>query len=772
MELPANSSATAPPATGASSSVVVVPSKERGVSGTTNYAGNLYSESNALLTYQSAYGQPGSRNWGEWEELLRTDPAVAAGLDFTCGPIRDARVDVEPADDSPLAESIADFVRWNLTQHVEPGFPEFLTQAVKGMLGVGFAMFEPVFKAVRHASLPGGVGYAVGKLPQRLPNTLAINAWNEVDGELKSVRQQGNASDGRFITIELDASEVLLFTWQRNGNNYAGFSAFRPVWYPAKIRRELLRLVGVTYQREGAGVPVMQATDKTAELTPKQRDDMEILLANLVYHENASLIPPAGWTLDWKFSGGANKGHVLDAWHRLGVVILEQVQAQQLALGTGDTGSRAVGSTHDSSSRAFQQSVSAVLESVLNGVGSRPYTGLVRRLVAANWGTEIAEKLSPRLTLTMKQAQLSPLDLLDAVAKGVAAGALTITLKDQNALREKCGLSPLSEEDLAKELDERAARAPKIAPQEPEEDDEEGTQKPQGKPFAARLKASVSRKPWAPWRALRASEAKLDLSAMDKFLASRPEVFERSIRHVVGEMLFKAAPAITATMQDGNVTAEEVALVPLDTARLDAAVGLFLSEIRDEGKRTVRRELRDGDAEALLEQRRVQAAAADGGQEDDDRRAIEKEATDDADEVIEAQRKALVRRMTARLRGELEREAIDVIRTGGDAGEVVSNVITEQLESGAFRSDSLFVTTKAFNTGRDEAARILGGVASVEYSAILDSGTCSPCMSADGQTAGFNSPEHDAMVPPNRDCDGGDRCRCVLVFIPDDGSDE
>jgi hypothetical protein len=505
----------------------------------------------------------------------------------------------------------------------------------------------------------------------------------------------------------------------------------------------------------------MEATDKSAELTPDQRRAMEKLLANLVYHENASLVPPAGWSLKWTFSGGANKGHVLDAWHRLGVTILEQVQAQQLALGTGDTGSRSVGTVHDASARAFISSVIAVLEGVFNGVGSRPYTGLVRRLVDANFGPQ---KSYPRLRLTLKQAQLSPKEMLEAVSAGVAAKALTITARDENSLREKLGLSPIDEAERESELTRRAALAPTVV----------GAQPPGPTPVvSASLRGSAPKptKQWAPWRPLRASEARLDLKAMDAFLASRPEVFERDVRPVVVEMLVKAAPAITAAMADGDVTPGEVAALPLDTKRLDAVLATYLADVRAEGGRTVRRELRDGDAEKLLQERRDALTAAAG---DEDEQGDEREdelVTQEADDVIDAEQERLRKRMVDRLRQEVEREAIDTMRTGGDASEVVSRTVARQLDTGAFRSDAGYVTTKAFSVGRDEAARIMGGVASVEYSAILDNATCDACRSMDGRTAAFDSPEHDAMLPPNRDCDGGDRCRCLLLFIPERGGE-
>lgn len=740
MAAPDTTDSTKPPVNGASVTVVA-----KGITGTTNYGGDIFAESNAKLLHQQAYGQAGTRNWGEWEELRRTDAAVAAALDFVCGPIRDARVDVEPTDDSPRAQAIADLVRWNLTEALEPTFPELLTQATKGFLSTGFALFEPTFAKRKHELFPGGEGYAIDKVAQRLPSTLAYNAWLEhPDGsDLRAVRQQGPRGS-QWVTVEIPAEQLLLFSWQREGNNYAGFSAFRAAWYPAQIRKELLRLVGVTYQREGAGVPVMEATDRAAELTPKQREDMETLLANLVYHENASLVPPAGWSLKWTFSGGANKGHVLDAYHRLGLVILEQVQAQQLALGTGDTGSRSVGEVHDASARAFISSVIALIEGVLNGVGSRPYTGLVRRLVDANFGPQ---DNYPRLRLTLKQAQLSPKDLLDAVTKGVAAKALTVTADDENALREKLGLSPIDAEAREAELERRAALAPQMAPEQGGEDDA-----PKGRP----LQASAQRSAWTPWRPLRASEARVPWAKRAAYFDAQRDVFEKRVRPVVVAMLAKAAPLITSAMADGRVLPDEVATIPLDTSRLAKTVAAYCDEVRKAGGESLREEMPPHTLRAAAE-------------EEDER---EEDVKRDADDVERAESNRLVRRIVNRTRGELEREAIDALRTGGTAQDVLERSVMRQVDSGAFRADAGYVTTKLFNVGRDEAARLMGGIAEVEYSALLDSGTCAACRGDDGRTAAFGSAEHDAMVPPNRDCSGGDNCRCLLVMIPDDGGDE
>ena len=40
--------------------------------------------------------------------------------------------------------------------------------------------------------------------------------------------------------------------------------------------------------------------------------------------------------------------------------------------------------------------------------------------------------------------------------------------------------------------------------------------------------------------------------------------------------------------------------------------------------------------------------------------------------------------MTSRLRSELESEALDVVRTGGNVGDVLARVVTRQFEVGRF----------------------------------------------------------------------------------------
>lgn len=730
-----------------------------GVSGTANYSGRLQVERNQALRDQAGYGRAGSLQWGEWEEIRRANPWVAAAVEFALAPIQDARLDVKPSETHPqpeLAAKQAAFVEWNL-KLLEP---VLRSRAADGMLTSGFSLFEHGWSTTTRPEIQGKA-FFVPALEERLPSSLASAPWLEDDdGNLVAVRQSAPVPGGGWFDGELPAERLVRFTHNQTGRNYAGFSAFRPVWYIAgRVQPELLRLIGVTYQREGAGVPVAYAADEKAALTAEQRIQLQELMANLVYHENANAVLPAGWRIDWVFSGGANKGHILEAWKQLGIVVLQQTGAQQLALGTGETGSRSVGEVHSAHSQVFPRKVAKTLN---DGIAV-----LVKRIVDANWGPQ---ESYPEAKLTLQRPELAPLERVEALATAKGAGLITITDADENHLREELGMPPITPEERAAE---KAAPAPTptlppgapVPPNAPPAPIQAHTERC-GCGDCPTLTATAAT--WQPWRALRASEKKTPFEAIDAYLAGRREAFERVVKPIVVTMLARAQSAITEAMKDGDPS--EVATLPLDTAELDAAVAKYLEDVRKAGGDFARVELRKDAGEKLAEERRDVLSAA-SEEEQDDKSPAADEAETDTDELVDAQRVALVRRMTSRLRSELETEALDVVRTGGDALEVLTRVVTRQLETGAFRADAGAVVARIFNGGRDEAARIVGGVQAVEYSSILDSRVCSACRGMDGRRASFGSAQHDAMVPPNRDCDGGPNCRCLLVFIPDGGDE-
>lgn len=729
---------------------------EFGISGTANWSGDIYDEANAKLYPLEAFGQPGAREWGFYTKAARTDPAVAAGLEYVASMLRDATPGFEPAEGVAGAQAHADFVKWCLVEACAPGWDELIQQVTRGALLNGHAIFEECWEVVKSPLLPGGAGFGVTKLAERLPVSVQQNGWIEEGGELVTIKQTGQGPDGKWVDVELPASKVSLFSWNRTGNNYRGVSQFRPVYYPIRVREQLVKLLGVSSVREGAGIPIAFTTDKSAKLSDESRKDLQKFLENCVFHENAAAVMPSGWQMDWVYSQGANKGHVLDSYNGLGIVILQQVQGQHLVLGTNETGSRSVGEVHTAQSRNFARGVIAFVCGVFNGVGRRPYTGLVRKLVEANFGPQLAY---PKLTLTLPRSELGPNEKADAISKSVAAGALTILARDENALRKDLGLEPIEESERTAELERKAALAPKVGPGDDEDEDD-----PPKKP----AKASAA-EPWSPKRPLRPSERHIDFAAIDARLTSARADFERGMRPLLVEALVRLAPAIKDAMVDGDPS--EVANLTLPAERLSAFVDEYLAGLHADGWRALHREWKRGTAELLRKREQGLGAKA--------LRAAEEEKEDDApapaptppeapksQKTMEAMRKQVVRRIQQRVMLDVEREAIEVIRQGGDADEVVSRTVQRQLDTGSLKGDAGILVTKAFNMGREDFARERGDeVESVELSALLDGKQCIPCDGLDGRTFKPFSEEHEAHVPPlTAVCDGAESCRCIMVY--------
>jgi hypothetical protein len=110
--------------------------------------------------------------------------------------------------------------------------------------------------------------------------------------------------------------------------------------------------------------------------------------------------------------------------------------------------------------------------------------------------------------------------------------------------------------------------------------------------------------------------------------------------------------------------------------------------------------------------------------------------------------------------------AIDKQRRGGlGKGELI-NLIGDELDG---QSDKWIDGTaskganEAFADGREAGYEdYKDEIASVIYSALLDGNTCGNCDAADGAEGA--TPD-DIPDVPNPDCDGGDKCRCVHVYV-------
>lgn len=102
---------------------------------------------------------------------------------------------------------------------------------------------------------------------------------------------------------------------------------------------------------------------------------------------------------------------------------------------------------------------------------------------------------------------------------------------------------------------------------------------------------------------------------------------------------------------------------------------------------------------------------------------------------------------------------------GESPQERIDREVDEAAEA-QLRREALLNASAALNTGREaEAQDHADEIVGVRYSAVLDKNTCSPCQEADdGKLRALDDPIRLARRPPNKECHGRDRCRCIEFY--------
>jgi uncharacterized protein with gpF-like domain len=132
---------------------------------------------------------------------------------------------------------------------------------------------------------------------------------------------------------------------------------------------------------------------------------------------------------------------------------------------------------------------------------------------------------------------------------------------------------------------------------------------------------------------------------------------------------------------------------------------------------------------------------------------------------LAAKAKAAAQMFGLRLVAALVWEALDQIKTGVPDTGALQQVMETLSERELLKSAQISVG-EAINFGRRDAAEsIREDIEYAQYSAILDRRVCEVCENLDGLDVTLDDPRYEEYMPPNPECRGGDRCRCVWVLV-------
>ena len=306
--------------------------KPVGASGTELYAG--YFSEEYLYTLR---GKAGAKIW---DEMRRSESQVAMLLNAVMNPIKSATWEFEAAADVADGEKHKELVEYCAKEMIdwETHIHEALTKLV-----FGFSLFEIVHNVVfDHPKF--GTFNGLKALAFRSQKT--IEKWNvdRATGNLASVEQWllGDLAQDRSSKVEMLAEFLLVFSLQKEGDNYEGISALRPMYGPWFRKNLYLKIAAIGIEKNAIGVP-LGTTPKGKQSATDEAAFKEVL-ENFAAHESSYLIKPEGWEIEI-IKSDFNAGPVKEMILLENTEMINSLVANFLALGTnGGGGAFALGS--------------------------------------------------------------------------------------------------------------------------------------------------------------------------------------------------------------------------------------------------------------------------------------------------------------------------------------------------------------------------------------------------------------------------------------------
>lgn len=203
-----------------------------------------------------------------YEEMAREDATVGACSAAVALTLASVRVYVQPKDETPKAQELADFLRGALFQDMSHSWAEFLVDALT-CVRHGFSLFEPIFKRrlgpeekdgmYRSIFSDGRIG--IRKLAPRHQLTVWKWDFDDAGGVSGVVQQPPNGGDPIDIPIE----RLVLFRTSRAMGNPTGESMLATSVRPWAEKKHLGSLEVRAADLDTTGTMIIEAPREVVE---------------------------------------------------------------------------------------------------------------------------------------------------------------------------------------------------------------------------------------------------------------------------------------------------------------------------------------------------------------------------------------------------------------------------------------------------------------------------------------------------------------------------
>lgn len=235
----------------------------------------------------------GRRAAQQWDEMRRSESQISMLMNAIINPIKAANWDFEPYDaNDPECVKHCELVKHCMLDMID--FDTFKGEALT-MIPFGFSLME-VVHSVTFDDEKFGTFNGLKALSFRAQKTIENWQLEPKTGRLVGVNQYTYSDLGgnQFIPGEF----LLCFTLNKEGDNYEGISALRPMLGAYKRKELYLQLAAIGVERYAIGTPI-GTVPAGKEKSPEYQSFLKTL-QNYTSHEASYITVPQGWTIDVK----------------------------------------------------------------------------------------------------------------------------------------------------------------------------------------------------------------------------------------------------------------------------------------------------------------------------------------------------------------------------------------------------------------------------------------------------------------------------------------
>ena len=644
---------------------------------------------------------------------MRTDPQLAAILAAYTLPIRRAPWSIDPTGCRP---EVAQFVSDNLGLPVAGSdkgtafrspvrWADFLRLATLQLV-YGHMPFEKVYDT--------SSGMArLASVTERMPHTI-IDI--DIDARTNALIRARQLAPVGGDPIVLDRERLVWFAHDREGAAWQGRSLLRHAFGPWLIKHEMWRVNATSLRRTGMGIPEVIAP---LGATATQISEAQQLASSVRVADQGGVGLPNGFTLRLR----GIEGTVPDPMGF--ITYLDQQMTRGALAGVVDM----PGSAHGSRAAAatFVDLLMLSLQSIADHMAETMTTDLAADLVEKNWGLD---------------------EPIPAVTVGDVGGRQEVTAVALQALLASGALSadPALESYVRElfSLPQRDPNAPPPTPPAPAPAPASATDMPMAR-RTPRIRAAG-----APTTVLRRNLTAVEAAAKTDFVQVQDD-WQTALDALVTAWAAKITPLVRAQLLEqvtAAVDSGDIAALSALTVDVPGAQDLIDQHMAD---------LADQAAQQMTDEAAAQGVTIAGTPAIDVAR-------------LTAVAGLIASLVNSGLASSAARKALQVWGPESTSKEVTDAVKLHlvSLTDASLRDNLGAALSVAQNEGRVAVLRDAPDTATYYASEVLDTNTCGPCADNDGHEY-TSLDDADAAYASGGfiDCDGGLRCRGIVITVFD-----